>query len=303
MLVVAHDAGGAEVVSSWLRRYPQGGCRFIVDGPAVSIFKRKLGQVKIEPIEEMEHLLEKSSMLLTGTSWASTLEKLAIRQARKRNINVVSILDNWANYLERFLLDGEQVLPDEIWVCDKYALKLAEETFSNVSIRQIENPYLLDIQDELESCQTSSSPGKEFRNILYTCEPVSAHAFRSKGSDDAFGFTEFEAMALFMSHLRKLSISNSPLNVRIRLHPSEKPDKYDAYIGVESGEINVSKSCNNTLVEDCAWADWVVGINSMALVVALVAGKEVFCCIPGHTRPFGLPHEGIRNFLELSQTD
>ena len=302
MLVVAHDAGGAEMVSSWLRRSPQSDCQFLIDGPATSIFERKLGKLKIAPPESMEGLVEGSSLVITGTSWASNLEKRVIKQARENKVKVVSILDNWANYLERFDLEGEQILPDEIWVGDEYAFRIAEETFKNVTIRLIDNPYLLDIKDEIDSCKAESGEARADLKLLYVCEPVSEHACKSRGRVDAFGFTEYEAMELFISHLQKLSFANGNMEVRIRPHPSEAPDKYDRYINIESDQITVSKSHASTLVEDCAWSNWVIGINSMALVVALMAGKDVFCCIPGHTRPFGLPHEGIRNFLELSNT-
>jgi hypothetical protein len=303
MLVVSHDAGGAEIVSSWLRRHPQGNCRFIVDGPAAGIFRRKFGKLRIERLQDMERLIEESSAVLTGTSWASDLEKLAIKLAKKHQVKVVSFLDSWVNYLERFQLEGEQILPDEIWVGDKYALEIAEGTFEKITIKLIDNPYLLDIRDEIESLKSKSNTVEGNLNILYVCEPVSDHAYKSRGREDAFGFTEFEAMALFISHLRKIANSDKKVNVRIRPHPSEPSNKYDSYININSGQTTVSKSCDTTLVEDCAWSHWVVGINSMALVVALLAGKDVFCCIPGHSRPFGLPHAEIRNFLELSKAD
>ena len=39
--VVCHDAGGAEIVSSWLRQQPQPKVQLVLDGPAVSIFEKK----------------------------------------------------------------------------------------------------------------------------------------------------------------------------------------------------------------------------------------------------------------------
>jgi hypothetical protein len=40
--VVSHDAGGAEILSSWLRRCAEPYC-VVLDGPAQVIFQRKLG--------------------------------------------------------------------------------------------------------------------------------------------------------------------------------------------------------------------------------------------------------------------
>lgn len=246
MLVVAHDAGGAEVVSSWLRRNPQCSCRIIVEGPAVSIFERKLGVIQLEPVADLERLVEESSQVLTGTSWGSDLEKQAIRLATRHNVKVVSFLDHWGNYPERFQLVGEQVLPDEIWVGDKYALEIAEETFKDTPVQLVDNPYLLDIQDEISSCKAKASAETDVRHLLYICEPVAAHAYKSSGREDTFDFTEFEAMSLFLTHLRKLDFEIGKIEVRIRLHPSEPFSKYDSYIGTESVQFPMVKSCDTS---------------------------------------------------------
>jgi len=303
-LVVSHDAGGAEVISSWVRKHPKNTYLFVLDGPAVPIFTRKLGRPENYPYKKLDELVQKSNFVLTGTGWASNLEKMAIRLAKDRQVKSASFLDHWCNYRERFDLDGEQVLPDELWVGDAYAMELAREIFCGTPVRLIENPYLMDIRDEIDLLsekhekRDGGDGGNGCIHILYICEPVSPHALIKSGRDDAFGYTEFEAMDLFVSHLHALVEPVGKIQVRLRPHPSEPPEKYARYTGKESGQLEIMISQGNTLVDDCAWSDLVVGMNSMALVVALAAGKKVFCCIPGHSRPVGLPHEGIRNFLE-----
>jgi hypothetical protein len=228
---------------------------------------------------------------------------MAIKCAKKHHTQAVSFIDHWGNYQERFTLEGELILPDEIWVADRYALEIAREKFQDVAIRLLENPYMLDIQDEIAACDIGVNKEDDRCRVLYICEPVSTHARKKTGRDDGFGYTEFEAMDLFMSHLRKLSVSARVFDVRIRPHPSESADKYDAYIANQSDGLMLAKSTGASLIEDCAWADWVVGMSSMALVIALMAGKKVFCCIPGHSRSEGLPYEKIQNFLDLGAVD
>ena len=41
--VVSHDAGGAEILSSWVVRNKVK-CVFVLDGPAVGIFEKKIGK-------------------------------------------------------------------------------------------------------------------------------------------------------------------------------------------------------------------------------------------------------------------
>jgi len=51
LAVVSHDAGGAEILSSYVRQeglHPV----FVIEGPARRIFERKLGAIEVVPIEE-----------------------------------------------------------------------------------------------------------------------------------------------------------------------------------------------------------------------------------------------------------
>ena len=76
--VVSHDAGGAEILSSWLRQNKQPYC-LVLGGPAIAIFQRKLGNCKIDPLAQA---IELCDWVLCGTSWQSNLEKEAIAEAK-----------------------------------------------------------------------------------------------------------------------------------------------------------------------------------------------------------------------------
>lgn len=291
VLVVCHDAGGAEVISAWVCHHSDYRYRFYLDGPAVTVFDRKMSRA--ESSESLVNLIKTSDFVLTGSGWISSLEKEAIKESKKQGVAVATCLDHWANYRDRFWYDGMLVLPDEIWVVDKYALKIAKEVFQDVRIQLIENQYILDIIEEFSSYKIEKGE-RESLHILYVCEPISRH-LAIKASYD-----EFEAMELFVLQLEGLVELFGNIKVRIRAHPSEPFEKYYKYI-VKSHSIEITLGKGDTLVSDCAWSDWVVGMNSMALVVALAVGKEVFCCIPGASRPNVLPYDEIQNLLELGE--
>ena len=80
--IISHDAGGAELLSSWVNNNPNK-YNFILDGPAVEIFKRK---VNLNPNIELNKDITDSEYILCGTSWDSNLERLAIKNAKKYNI-------------------------------------------------------------------------------------------------------------------------------------------------------------------------------------------------------------------------
>jgi len=145
--IVAHDAGGAEVLSAYVRQ--QGlDCRFALAGPALAVFQRKLGAIDNLPLEQA---LAGSSRLLCGTSWQSDLERRAVELARAAGKPVLIDPDHWVNYRMRFEQDGQLVLPDEVWVSDAEAERIAAQALPQVALRRMENPYFAELRAALDA--------------------------------------------------------------------------------------------------------------------------------------------------------
>ena len=293
-LIISHDAGSAEVISSWVRRHPEYKYYFCLDGPAIEIFQRKISSIENQHVINLNMLIQKTDWILTGTSWASDLEKEAIKLGKEQNKKVVSFLDHWANYPQRFEYNGQAYLPDEIWVGDEDALKIAQSYFPQEKLRLVPNPYFLDIKEELKSIVLSTKANHKTR-ILYVCEPILEPSIRGYGHPLHWGYTEYDAMRFFYEKLPKIISIEKIEYVRVRKHPSESRNKYDNILQ-EYPAISFQKSDVNSLIEDCIWSDWVVGCESMALVVGLLAGKKVYSCIPLAGNECSLPH---REIIEL----
>jgi hypothetical protein len=289
--VVAHDAGGAEVVSSYLRRE---GADFVLvaGGPAQRIFARKL---QATSASDMEETIRNAEWVLCGTSWQSDLEWRALRYAREVGRPTVAFLDHWVNYRERFARNGEECLSDEIWVGDEDALRIARERFPEVSVRLVKNPYFEDLQAELGALQatTARRPGETV--ILYVCEPVREHALRQHGDERHWGYFEEDALEYFIQNVR--SIAATVTRIVVRPHPSEPGDKY-AWVAARSA-VPITFSSTATLMEDVVAADIVVGCESMAMVVGLLAGKRVLSAIPPGGRACMLPQPSIEILRDL----
>ena len=165
--LVAHDAGGAEILSSWAILQKKN-YSFSLKGPALTIFERKFGKIKNQNLDEA---LENSSLLISGTGWQSNLEIKAIKISKENKIRSIAILDHWVNFKERFFIEGKLVLPDELWVVDAKAKRIAKNFFPSTKILQIPNYYLNEIISEVKN--------KNFfldaKSILYVCEPISRH--------------------------------------------------------------------------------------------------------------------------------
>jgi hypothetical protein len=292
--IVAHDAGGAEILSSFQRRMlvPT---LLVIEGPARRVFERKLGPVQTVSLDEA---IDRGSWVLCGTSWQSDLEWRATELARRSGKRCVAYLDHWVNYRERFEREGELRLPDAIWVADLYAMALAKKSFPHAPIRLMGNPYFDDVLLELQRTELRRSAKPSGATVLYICEPIGEHALIQLGNERQMGYVEDEAVQYFFHNLRL--ISDRILRVVMRPHPSEPEGKYSWVLGVSPVPIQISSG--GSLIDDLAQADVVVGCESMAMVIALLARKRVVCSIPPGGRPCALPYPGIELLHAMVET-
>lgn len=288
--VVCHDAGGAEIVSSWLKTQQEPYC-LSLEGPAIGIFSRKLGAQENLPLA---NALAQADWLLCGTSWQSDLERRALTAARTQNIHSVAFLEHWVNYVERFQTGQDTVLPDEIWVGDVYAETLAHTLFPTTQIVYKKNPYLAELTGELSALQSRLGPPVP-HSLLYLCEPIKEHAELMFNNPRHWGYTEEDAVTFFFQHLSAIDPQASQLT--FRPHPSEAAEKYHWAQTLSPLPTTLNKT--EPLLEAIVRTETVVGCESMALVVALLAQKRVISCIPPGGKACSLPHDNIEHLQDL----
>lgn len=286
--VVAHDAGAANHLISWVKNAGHEQVRACVRGPALTLWNRVFPYANTS--DELADVLAGAATLISGTGWASTLEHDARKMARQLGVRSVAVIDHWTNYHARFIRDGIEVLPDEIWVTDVYAKTLAESTFANLKITLLPNFYLDSLVQELiqYECQKVKGTG---RNLLYVLEPIR----ESWGADVVAG--EFLALDFFVNNLSVLGLGDG-LSIRLRPHPSDPVGKYDQWIKAQKN-MQVSLDNSAALAESIAWSDIVVGCQTYALVVALAAGRQVVSSIPPWAPSCVLPQSGIIKLSDL----
>lgn len=288
--IVSHDAGGAELISSWVKARSAETYQFILEGPAKQVFQRKLGSVQMPGRKEFLSSVKHGDFVLTGTGWASDLEKVARAKAREMGAFTVAFLDHWANYRMRFTVGTDILLPDEIWVADAYALELAQNEFPGANVKQVRNDYLEEIKTEISDLQKNPRFERdgEGMHILYVCEAITERVGRPKTGD----LPEQMALERFLAWMNALSPRPTVAKILLRPHPAE---------GIEKYNLIMQKYANlpwvvgpwGTLSEECAWADWIVGMGSMALVVAAYAGKRTISCMPRADQKNALPYKEI----------
>jgi hypothetical protein len=288
--LVCHDAGGAEILSSWAKLQSEEYCR-VTEGPATNIFDRKLG---IGESLELEQAIQKSDWLLCGTSWQSDLEKRAVTLCKQSGKKVISFIDHWVNYPERFIIDGRLVLPDEIWVGDVDAEKIAENSFPDTPIVLQNNPYFIELKALLENISRTQTEN-DLKTILYVCEPFRDYALLQYGDEHYLGYTEEQALNFFLENVAVLGVKVK--EIQVRPHPSEESSKY--FWCTANQNYNVVIGGKKTLLEEIVAADIIVGCESMAMVVALLDCKRVISCIPRGGKACGLPQKSIEHLQNL----
>lgn len=260
--IVANDAGAANLILGWLKNNNSLNYFFCLTGPAKNIYEKENLLTSICTIEE---IISKCNLIISGTSFDSTLEHLVRIEAKKAKILSIAVIDHWVNYEIRFIRNNRKVLPDIIWVFDEFAEKKAKKLFRKTKIQKIKNFYMDEIVKKIKFLE-SKNIYENKSNLLYILEPI-----RKESSKEDYLY-EFEVLDFFINNLKKLNLKKD-CSIKLRLHPSEKKEKYNAWLkNKPKNFINIS--LEKTLEQDIAWADIVIAYESYALVIANAASKR-----------------------------
>ncbi len=286
--VVAHDAGAANLIIGWLSDCDDLEIKISLGGPAERLWKATFGNAENLSIQDA---LAGASILISGTSYISLIEHAAREAAKERHVYSVAVIDHWVNYRERFLRNSIQILPDEVWVADQFAFKLAKNCFSELPVQQLPNRYMENQVSEISELRTKARPNLLPKYVLYVLEPIRS-SWVSTGPAG-----EFQALEYFLSNLRCLQI-DLRTEIRLRPHPSEPKDKYQTWVK--------ARNLNNIVIDSTtplpvliAWADIVVGCETVAMVVAHHSGARVVSTLPPQAPRARLPIEALVHLRDI----
>lgn len=284
ILIVSHDAGGADILASWLSNnfdQLQNTYYFLLEGPAISVYRKYFSDFKGITRKEAIELINTFDRIYTSTSWDTDLECSFIKLGAAMQIPVITYFDHWVNFrfrLEKNGLNFPNELPEEVWFGDQEAVNLSlAEGFPLEKLHLVPNCLFSNLINLKESRT------EEF--ILYLCEPISPDQL------NFFGYDEFEALELFFAYLEENKLQSFP--IVLRNHPSEDEDKYLKLIQKKMEKFTIKKSSCLNYIEDCLKAKLVFGRESMALVHSLYLGKKVYSIIPKKGPSCTLPFNEI----------
>ncbi len=300
VLLVSHDAGGAEVLSAWMSEhkdiYEISCC---LGGPALDIFSRDFSPLPLSGLKLISSM-SGDDFVLTGSSLEADLERRAIAEAKKQKIHCVTFLDHWDLYRERFgsQTNWKKCLPDEIRVGDSYAFDYALRSgFPPLLLKQVANPYFRKIQKLAAKADQRHVSRQTGLKILYICEPFTrklnatfSAAEVKKFDNEPANLNKFMQAAL----LHRQNIES----ITLRPHPSDPPAMYDSLIEEFRQLLPIALSSEKLLVNDIMANSVVIGIESNALVIGLLLNKPVFSCITGKQWQISLPHREIHRVID-----
>ncbi len=281
--LIATDAGAFNQMISLLeskKNYKVNPC---IKGAALDIWNKTNNYSQIKQLE-LEEAISKSDLVLTGTSFENKLEHKARLISKKQKKYCISVIDHWVNYENRFIFKNEKLLPDEIWVFDKYAYDLAKRIFPKIVIQQYKSFYLENIVNQISKRKRDSGN----LSILYLLEPI-----RSSWAKDNYG--EFMALDFFIKNAFKLNVNKKNSNIVLKPHPSDEKNKYQSWRELHK-DWNISIDDSNNLIYLLNNADFVIGCETYALYVASLANKKVITSLPPVAPKFKLP---IPKIIEL----
>lgn len=282
--IVCHDAGAANIIFAGLQG-PTGPLRVFAAGPAAKIASAFLPGVELLP--SIPEALDGAASLISGTGWATNFEHDARVAAAATGIVSVAVIDHWVNYPERFIRDGQRQLPQRIWVSDPDAVAEARRHFDPATIDLVPNAYLDGQLKQIVPNEEVSS-----QRLLYVLEPMR--------SDWARGVPgEFQALDYLVSNLERLGLP-ADLQIALRPHPSEAANKYDAW-RESHGHLSIVMDTSPDMASAISRARWIAGCESFGLVLALKAGRKVFCTLPPWAPACRLPQTDLVHIKTLDR--
>lgn len=300
MAVVAHDAGAARLLFSWLKPLKR---QLIVysEGPAQKILEEELPGTRHE--QDLQGCLNNAQLLLSGTGWSSDLEHQARTLAEEQGLPSIAVVDHWVNYRERFQRGESITLPQGLWVADKEAADMAQKTFPGLNIQQLPNLWLNKLIKDVRSCRGSQQrmkPQHPGCDLLYLLEPLRDHQYGNLTGE------EFIALDYWLNRLPELIAKGlihkdrQTLRLRLRPHPSEPAGKYDAWIASHSDAWPLGIDPHPSLPASLANTDLVFGCETQALVAAIGCEITAISTLPPTATPCRLPHHQLQHLSRMS---
>ena len=295
--VVAHDAGGAEVLSAYLVVHPINNVKYFLNGPSVKIFQKQ-GLIDNEYVyEDFEY--KDIDCFIISMSWGNNSTFEVLKRSKFLGIKTLLILDSWYDYSQRFGYPDAgwtSFLPSEIIVVDSIAESIVYKQGLDqyCKIKKINNYHIEDLKNQYQDLNIDESRCFE---ILFLLAPIE----EAKSSK----LKEFEHINTTMIEILKdvASVCNkNNITLRVRMHPSQNKESLIKSYDLISLGLVISE--NASLIEDLRFAKHVIGFDSLALIQSSFLGKKSISFHKNDLNDlFGWSEYGVYSYFKIKKVD
>lgn len=266
VLVVAHDPGGANAVAVTAANLRES--EFVVDAYAIGPAQRQYERLGVEylALEDVRILkgdLPSYDLLLVGTSAEDRSEIILLEMARQFSVPSLAVLDYWANYKARFMLDLQDVdsvvLPDVITALDQHcAVEMVEEGLPKERIVISGQPYFgwlcrHDVR--------SGSVLESAKRVLFASQPHPA------------------ASEVLETLINVLAENRNFQELLVRFHPRQT-DIADSVALLEASGLCYHIDSSPDVLTTLKSCDRVIGLSSVILIESALMGVPACSFLP-----------------------
>lgn len=282
ILVVVNDAGASNFIASY---FYFKNCLFdtILTGPAKKIFYDYKLKFHNHSKSQLKTIIPKYDIVYTGTGWQSNLEKEAIKFSKINKIKVITFLDHWSNYRSRFILNRNKILPDQIWVSNKKAknMILNDSFFLKCETKIILNTYKKYLKLKYKQIKYKK---KKITQVLFLAEPIE----KKRSGFDICDIIQKLILVLQIKTKKKIQLN-------LRPHPTQSINDFLKFKNNYNNiEVKVSKNFN--LLKDIKNNHFVIGCNSIALIVSLWFYKKTYYFFYHRSKNSFIKNNKLKNF-------
>lgn len=273
ILFATEDAGPAQYLSQIIPGLDD----YVCVGSSVS--KRIFETYNIKCLDKFD-AMESCDLIVTGTHFCGGLDMQFIKTALEKKIPVVSIVEHWSWYLQRFTDEnGQQCFPNYIIVNDDFAEQEAiKEGLPKNIIKVLGNPVFENYQKKQltpESKEEWLSSFSFLNKPVITLVSENNNKTFSKNTPYYLGFDEFDVIEDI------LSVIKNDFNLVIKLHPSEEMNKYVRY--ARENVFEIKEGNMDSLITH---SDFFIGMGSMLLLEAAQFRQDVISYRPDEKKKF-----------------
>lgn len=236
----------------------------------------------------------KPDLIFTGTSYKSDIEQQFIKIALRNSITCFSFIDHWTSISKRFEdATGKRTLPDQVWVIDEHAQKIAiKEGIDKAKIIISGNPY----HDWLKNWKPKMSK-KDFikyidlqlqnkKILVYAPDPLS-----NINGMETYGFDEITATKAFVKLFSENYEELRDWFVLVKTHPNQNKFELKKILFDNPSFILMADDVD---ANSCIYfADVICGFFSSFLIEASVMNKPVLRFFPEKIKKDSIAHLNI----------